>query len=215
MKRKQLLAGISVGLISLGMVGSVDAALVGRLAATSGGTDYQAYYDTDLDITWAADANINDADTWTNQNTWAAGLTIGGVSGWRLPTTLQPDPSCDQQIAGTPPQGFGAGCTGSEMGHLFNVEGISTAAPGPFSNVQSGDYWSGTVFAPSPGRAWDFIFNHGDQSTDPKSTELFAWAVHSGNVSAVPVPAAVWLFGSGLLGLVGVARRKSANPSSV
>ncbi len=29
-------------------------------------------------------------------------------------------------------------------------------------------------------------------------------------VSAVPVPAAVWLFGSGLLGLVGVARRKSA-----
>lgn len=27
-------------------------------------------------------------------------------------------------------------------------------------------------------------------------------------VSAVPVPAAVWLFGSGLLGLVGIARRK-------
>ncbi|MFC1772592.1 VPLPA-CTERM sorting domain-containing protein [Pseudomonadota bacterium] len=30
------------------------------------------------------------------------------------------------------------------------------------------------------------------------------------NVSAVPVPAAVWLFGSGLLGLVGMARRKKA-----
>jgi len=29
-----------------------------------------------------------------------------------------------------------------------------------------------------------------------------------GTISAVPVPAAVWLFGSGLLGLVGVARRK-------
>ncbi len=28
------------------------------------------------------------------------------------------------------------------------------------------------------------------------------------NVAAVPVPAAVWLFGSGLLGLVGVVRRK-------
>ena len=28
--------------------------------------------------------------------------------------------------------------------------------------------------------------------------------------SAIPVPAAVWLFGSGLLGLVGVARRKKA-----
>ena len=31
-----------------------------------------------------------------------------------------------------------------------------------------------------------------------------------GSVSAVPIPAAVWLFGSGLLGLVGVARRKKA-----
>lgn len=30
-----------------------------------------------------------------------------------------------------------------------------------------------------------------------------------GSVSAVPVPAAVWLFGSGLVGLVGVARRRA------
>jgi len=32
----------------------------------------------------------------------------------------------------------------------------------------------------------------------------------SGYLTTVPVPAAVWLFGSGLLGLVGVARRKKA-----
>ena len=31
----------------------------------------------------------------------------------------------------------------------------------------------------------------------------------NGNVSVVPVPAAVWLFGSGLLGLIGVARKKT------
>jgi len=30
------------------------------------------------------------------------------------------------------------------------------------------------------------------------------------SVNAVPVPAAVWLFGSGLIGLIGVARRKKA-----
>jgi hypothetical protein len=29
-------------------------------------------------------------------------------------------------------------------------------------------------------------------------------------VSAIPVPAAVWLFGSGLIGLIGIARRKKA-----
>jgi len=30
------------------------------------------------------------------------------------------------------------------------------------------------------------------------------------SVAPVPVPAAMWLFGSGLLGLVGIARRKKA-----
>jgi hypothetical protein len=29
-------------------------------------------------------------------------------------------------------------------------------------------------------------------------------------ISVVPVPAAVWLFGSGLLGLIGISRRKKA-----
>lgn len=36
----------------------------------------------------------------------------------------------------------------------------------------------------------------------------FAVSVDPAHVGAVPVPAAVWLFGSGLIGLVGVARRK-------
>ena len=29
-------------------------------------------------------------------------------------------------------------------------------------------------------------------------------------LNAVPIPAAVWLFGSGLIGLIGIARRKKA-----
>ncbi|MCF6203014.1 MAG: hypothetical protein L3J59_04980 [Methylococcaceae bacterium] len=32
----------------------------------------------------------------------------------------------------------------------------------------------------------------------------------SGSVSAVPVPAAVWLFGSGLVGLIGISKKKKA-----
>ncbi|MCP4503572.1 MAG: VPLPA-CTERM sorting domain-containing protein, partial [Deltaproteobacteria bacterium] len=31
------------------------------------------------------------------------------------------------------------------------------------------------------------------------------------SLSAVPAPAAIWLFGSGLIGLIGVARRKKNN----
>lgn len=34
--------------------------------------------------------------------------------------------------------------------------------------------------------------------------------INNVSVSVVPIPAAVWLFGSGLLGLIGVARRKKA-----
>jgi hypothetical protein len=38
--------------------------------------------------------------------------------------------------------------------------------------------------------------------------DTFSWSLTGDVVSAVPVPAAVWLFGSGLIGLAGVARRK-------
>lgn len=50
--------------------------------------------------------------------------------------------------------------------------------------------------------------------TSPTSLEFYLRSAAPGDwfrvitVSAVPVPPAVWLFGSGLLGLVGVARRK-------
>ncbi len=56
-----------------------------------------------------------------------------------------------------------------------------------------------------------------DPSEDPGSAGFAFWTAQwdmKGTLtpvhSAVPVPAAVWLFGSGLLGLVGVARRKKA-----
>jgi len=60
----------------------------------------------------------------------------------------------------------------------------------------------------------DFIFagtggtgGSGRWATDIASTTV----AHSFDVKVVPVPAAVWLFGSGLLGLVAVARRRRHN----
>jgi hypothetical protein len=47
----------------------------------------------------------------------------------------------------------------------------------------------------------------GDANGDPLTASTISSSI---TVSAVPVPAAVWLFGSGLLGLIGVARRKAA-----
>ena len=42
------------------------------------------------------------------------------------------------------------------------------------------------------------------------ATALLDPVLLSGTVNSVPVPAAVWLFGSGLLGLIGIARRKTS-----
>jgi len=79
--------------------------------------------------------------------------------------------------------------------------------------VNSTPYWSDTGYALNTSLAWYFLFPTGSQDVGIKSaTGSYAWAVHAGDVgaSAVPVPTAVWLFGSGLLGLIGVARRKKA-----
>ena len=111
-------------------------------------------YDDVQDITWAQDANINGADIWDNQVAWAAGYSqthtvYGTFDDWRLPTALNGD--------GSDPCS-GAGCTGSEMGHLFNVDGISSSSMGLFTNVQSEYYWSGSDLAmPLNGYAWFFI----------------------------------------------------------
>ncbi len=207
---------------------SADAALVGRLAATPGGTDYQAYYDDVADLTWLADANANGAMNWATANAWAAGLDVAGVTGWRLPDTI--DVGNDGATYTNVYQGVDYGyniTTHSELSNMFynvlgntafyDTSGVATGctAPnycltntGPFSNIQSGIYWSATEYAPSPTSAWVFSMDFGNQGFNVKTVTNYAWAVQSGDVSAVPVPAAAWLFVSGLVGLVGFARRK-------
>ncbi|MDH5191737.1 MAG: VPLPA-CTERM sorting domain-containing protein [Gammaproteobacteria bacterium] len=189
-----------------------NAALVSRLGGL-------AYFDTESNLTWLADANyaqtsgyhVDGRMTWEQANLWATSLQVDGVDGWRLPSTLQPDLSCNIQSGSV---SYGYNCTGSEMGNLFyNVLGnlaSSLTDTGPFSNIQSYNYWSGTEYAPNISYAWNFFMEFGQQNTSNKATNFYAWAVKPGDVSTVPVPAAVWLFGSGLIGLVGFARRKKA-----
>lgn len=225
MKNFTLLAAL---VMVFGWTVPADALLLSRLGGT-------AVYDTDLDITWLADANggagsafddgLSATDgrmTWANANAWAASLTVGGFTDWRLPTTIQPDSSCAVQgsLPGFPIISHGNDCTGSEMGHLFYIELGGTAGTpittsggsiGPFTNVQlSTSYWSSTEYAPDPTNvAWAFIFN-GNQGPGHKVNDVYAWGVRSGDVSGTPVPepSALILLGSGLVGLIGFGRKK-------
>ena len=204
----------------------------------------EAYYDTVLDITWLADANAAGTDmNWTAANSWAAALSLNGISGWRLPYisavdgavydfSVSYDGSTDVSYNVSAPGTIYAGSTGSELAHLFHntlgnlgfcdpalATATTCAGPqtgwglnntGPFLNLGPELYWSGTEESPSNRLGFDF--NNGRQQVIAEGAfNVYAWAVHDGDVGAaiVPVPAALYLFGSGLLGLIGgIARRK-------
>ncbi|MFM8332748.1 MAG: DUF1566 domain-containing protein [Candidatus Methylumidiphilus sp.] len=174
-------------------------------------------YDSDLNITWLQDGNYAktsgyDADglmDWSTAMAWADNLVYGGYSDWRLPTTGTPDASCDE---------FNYNCIGSELGYLFyhdlGVIAHNTATTGnalelaKFVNMQTYVYWSATEYSTSS-TAMTFIFGNGYEGLGGEGTEFNAWAVRTGDVAAVPLPATTWLFGSALASLGVLGSRKS------
>ena len=95
---------------------------------------FEAYYDTDLNITWLANANVNGLMNWATANTWAANLSftngINVYDNWRLPTVNPVNgASFNYGVSynGSTDYGYNvseqgtafAGSTGSEMAHLF------------------------------------------------------------------------------------------------
>jgi hypothetical protein len=227
-------AATALIVVALGVSSAANAALVSRLGGLA---YYDTVLDiTWLQDANYAQTSGYDADgrmLWADANAWAASLTIAGINGWRLPDTGPVngvafdyndsyDGSTDYGYNISAPGSAYPGSTGSEMAYMYyntlgNLGYCDTAATcpqtgwgltniGPFYNVQSYYYWSATERAPD--YAWSFDLGYGPQYNPLKTFYVYAWAVHSGDVGAVPVPAAVWLFGSGLLGLVAVARRR-------
>jgi len=174
-------------------------------------------YDSALNITWAQPDALR---TWNDANTWAAGLTLGGVTGWRLPyisvaagagplTSSPVDCRTATEVA----------CRDNELAYMFyqnlsGTYGSSILTSGDpdlalFPQLQSEYYWSGTEFV--SGDAWGVDFDNGDVDHGfNEFDEVLSWAVHEGNIGAIPIPPALYLFGTGLIGLIGIARRKKA-----
>ena len=133
---------LQLGLVVLlALPGLAGATLISKLGG-------QVVYDTDLDITWLANANLAATnsfgvsgidtdgtmawDTATNSTSgWIAGMNTAnylGYNDWRLPTTQVPDTGCTN-TDGTP-NAYSSGwdCTGSEMGHLLVTNKVKTTA---------------------------------------------------------------------------------------
>jgi hypothetical protein len=171
-------------------------------------------YDTDLNVTWLADANYAKTSgytdrlngpgsdgtmTWSQASAWVTNLVYHDtvrnldLKGWRLPMMPEPDPSCSVQT-GTG-DSYGYGCSGSELGHLFYTElGGVAATPigkvhnpsyGLFAPPPAGLYWSGTEYAPDKDRAWGFMFDSGSPLIGGKGNRMYVLPVRPGDVGAV------------------------------
>lgn len=135
-------------------------------------------------------------------------INYAGSNQWTLPTTVNDSTSFSGSYGHT---------TSSQLEALF-YNGLGgkkyQAIPntGVFTNELANLYWSGTevsYYSNLTYLAWNFVTSTGIQDAFDKTQSGYAWAVTAGNITAVPVPAAAWLFGSGLIGMVGWKRRNN------
>ncbi len=205
--------------------GSWQTDLSGRDLDGNLANGYEAYYDQSQNITWLADANYaktsgHDADgamSWSAATDWAAGLNIGGVTGWRLPTAKFD--TCSGNGFLQSQCGYFSDPASSEMSHLYfvtlgNARQLSASNPtdlnsGPFANIKDswGSYFSDRVTGVKG--AWVFHFNNGNQDADYAFNEHQAWAVRTGDVAAVPEPQTWASMLLGLLAMAAVVRRRA------
>lgn len=84
------------------------------------------------------------------------------------------------------------------------IDGNDVVNVGDVNGDGLDDYTVTLVSAGQVGSVWDTGFFGGEYY------EVWASTTTITSVAPVPIPAAIWLFGSGLLGLAGISRRKKA-----
>lgn len=177
--------------------------------------DLQALYPN-----WVApDGGMN----FSRARSWVGGLSYGGYDDWRLPKDLAGNDSemlsLYRQLGNISSYDTNSTTYSSWVNTSFTdattgntVSFINVPHTPSLGNEESDwvrywlqdgpvEYWGNmgpatTSFLGLMGREW----------FDPTYESNLVWAVRDGDVSQVPVPAAGWLLGSGLAGLI-VARR--------
>jgi hypothetical protein len=155
-------------------------------------------YDDSLNITWLQNANYAGITmTWDEASTWAGELAFQGYEDWRLPVFDCVDNTC----------------TDGEMGHLFDIDGISSASPGIYLDVRPSIYWSGTEDPGDTSTAYRFNFKYGSDGLSDKTQKRYAWAVRDGDsslpVAPEPVSSLLFLAGGATFGIKRLIKKRS------
>ena len=165
---------------------------IGVTMTGAGAHSFDAFFDHEIDEA------IN---TFFNETGAATGTALAGQS-WEID---EPGDSNGDIFVNFQDSALDNGIGTSVFGNTTFPDDVSMAMGWDFS-LAVGDMalieFVLSELAPTSG----FFLSHSDP--DSNATIYLSSTL---TVSAIPVPAAVWLFGSGLLGLIGIARRKSAN----
>ena len=178
--------GYSVSLDN--MSGNIDPILgFGLGASTAGGTGSTFGFTFNLPIALQGPINADSSVSYSLSSLSAAGAQIAPVVGSNIVSAFEVDTS----VGGLPSLNKGV-----DVGSTFFFTG------GPLTQ-SSPTYTASNSFTGH--LAYDLMTVKVDFSLSADSTVGLSGFVQQ---VVVPIPAAVWLFGSGLLGLAGVARRR-------
>jgi hypothetical protein len=176
-----------------------QASFEGRYLSADTSNGFDAYYDTDMNLTWLADASYQGTKSWQAADDWVQTLRLGDYENWRLPTVAE---FSEMWVTELGNYQFGLG---NPNPFTYN--------PGPFKNVQyfvtgfynssvlkTAAYWTSET---SGDNAYAWLTYGGGVVTQVKeSVNYSTWVVRSGDAgfagAPVPLPATWLLFLGGL-----------------
>lgn len=111
----------------------------------------QAARDNNTGLVWELVADSTPR-TWSESAAYCINKTVGGATGWRLPSVVELSSVRDPAI---------------QTGFI----------PAIFSGVQNTIFWSATTYAAIPTQAWTVSFSSWETLTYVKGTSSWAWCV--------------------------------------
>jgi hypothetical protein len=129
-------------------------------------------------LMWVQDANAPGDQYSLDAASAAASLNVANYNDWRLPTTIPSYADTEAEL----------GIPQSELGYMYYVEldnpeggplpGDPPLNTGPFDNLGSAYYWTGTVQGGTTSLIW-FSFGGGSQTGGPLNDLGRVWAVRT------------------------------------